>query len=75
MNPTANSPRTNHTAKAEHWSQGWIAVCQNCNWLGADHREPGPAAEEARMHRHSRRRPWQLEKVEPWSPSKPPTAS
>jgi hypothetical protein len=39
---------------------------------GADYRSPEPAAQEAKMHRHSQRQPWSLETVEPWSPSKHP---
>jgi hypothetical protein len=73
MNPTANSPGTNHAAKAEHQSQGWVAVCADCRWMGADHKNPEPAAEEARMHRHSQRHPWSLEKIEPWTPAPAPS--
>jgi hypothetical protein len=57
-----------HAAKAERMSQGWVAVCSTCNWLGGDHRTPGPAAAEARQHRHGKRQPWTLHEVVPWSP-------
>jgi hypothetical protein len=61
-----------HDASAEKMSQGWVASCRNCGWLGADYQSSGPAAEEARQHRHQQRQPWSLETVEPWDPGRHP---
>jgi hypothetical protein len=60
-----------HTARAEKWDQGWLGVCQTCDWLGSDHKSPEPAAQEAREHRHSQKPAWILEKVEVWDPGRP----
>jgi hypothetical protein len=60
-----------HTARAEKWDQGWLGVCQDCNWLGSDHQTAGPAAREAREHRHSQSPPWTIEgSVEAWGPGR-----
>lgn len=56
-----------HRAKAEHWSHAWLAVCQDCDWLGSDYSDEGPAAEEAQMHERGERQPWDPEKVVPWN--------
>ena len=60
-----------HDARAQHQSQGWVATCRTCRWMGADHRSPEPAAREAQMHRHQQRQPWSLESVEPWNGRRP----
>jgi hypothetical protein len=58
-----------HTARAERQSQGWVAECDDCRWMGADHKRPEPDAEEARMHRHQQRPAWSLDRIVPWSPN------
>jgi hypothetical protein len=43
----------------------WVAACETCGWMGADHRTEEPATREALEHE---RDPVQPELV-PWSPS------
>lgn len=35
------------------------AVCDDCAWISADSREPGPAQDEGQRHLEGRPMPWQ----------------
>lgn len=61
-----------HRARAEHWSHGWIAVCQDCKWLGGDQGDDETAAaREAEMHERGEHHSWNPETLVVWSPDQP----
>jgi hypothetical protein len=54
-------------------SHAWVAVCDDCHWLGDDHPDDEQAAiSDAEMHSRGQRHPWEPEKIVPWDPRKRP---
>ena len=60
-----------HTARAEHQSQGWVGTLRRLPLEGFGPQTAGPAAQEAREHRHSQKPAWILDRVEVWDPGRP----
>lgn len=53
-------------------SHGWVACCQDCEWLGGDYSRREGSAQEAEMHERGERHPWQAAEVTVWDPSHRP---
>jgi len=62
-----------HRAKIEKFSHAWVAVCEDCDWMGSDHPlDKSEARKDAQMHERGERRPWEAAELEPWTPSRHP---
>lgn len=50
-------------------SHAWVAVCEDCAFLGGDHGDQDAAEHDADLHRAGELHPWQQPAPTVWSPA------